>query len=167
MCTKCNPECRTCLGEASKCLSCRGDRVGEYCKCPSGYFDDQFNENCQKCPCLECTSEAKCTKCKNNLQPPLCTCERRNNEDWCITCEVGKAIIRFTEDLHRITIDFGYFVLVNILNPFDPSPCSEWFDNFELLGLNSKCYLEWDMRKAMVELGKGATVIPGDKLLFK
>ena len=70
------------------------------------------------CPCLECTSATNCTKCKNNLQPPNCFCNKKLNDDYCIACDIAYVNIFFTNSLNIIVVDFNLLVNVDVDNPF-------------------------------------------------
>ncbi|CAD8050784.1 unnamed protein product [Paramecium sonneborni] len=166
-CEKCLHKCLTCEN-GSECLQCRGtNRNPIDCLCPKGYYDDQYYDNCQKCPCEECISESQCVVCKNNLQVPNCSCNRRLNDDWCITCQIGQVNIYYSDDLNSIIVYFGYLISVNLINPFQPSSCSLWFDQAEIFGDNAQCYLSWDRYSVNILLEPYASVNIGDQLSFK
>ena len=48
-CSKCDFQCLTCYGIKTKCLNCRGDRIGDSCLCPYGTYDDGISEECIPC----------------------------------------------------------------------------------------------------------------------
>ncbi|KAM3135880.1 hypothetical protein pb186bvf_012009 [Paramecium bursaria] len=164
-CIQCNFECLTC-DSSGGCLTCRGDRQ-EDCKCPKGYFDDGYQEQCQMCPCLECTSATNCTKCKNNLQPPNCFCNKKLNDDYCIACDIAYVNIFFTNSLNIIVVDFNLLVNVDVDNPFKQNDCTDWFNNSQSFGVNSLCQLNWNRTQIYIYLGSQATVLVGDQLLFQ
>ncbi|CAD8136460.1 unnamed protein product [Paramecium pentaurelia] len=166
-CQKCLHKCQTCINQI-QCVKCRGtNRNSIDCSCQKGYYDDELQENCQKCPCEECISYQNCQICKNNLQIPKCNCDRKLNDDWCITCEVAKVKIYYSDDLNEIVVYFGYLVSVNLINPFQPSDCSLWFDNSIIFGQNSKCYLAWNRYSLHIQLSPYSTINIGDELQFK
>ncbi|CAK79598.1 unnamed protein product, partial (macronuclear) [Paramecium tetraurelia] len=166
-CEKCLHKCLTCQN-GSECLQCRGNNRNQLdCSCPKGFYDDPFYDNCQQCPCEECTSESKCLVCKNNLQVPNCSCNRRLNDDWCISCQIASVNIYYSDDLNSIIVYFGYLISVNLINPFQPSSCSFWFKNAEIFGQNAQCYLSWDRYVVHILLEPYASVNIGDKLSFQ
>ncbi|CAD8048323.1 unnamed protein product [Paramecium sonneborni] len=166
-CEKCPYKCLTCKNQ-TQCLMCRGtNRNPIDCSCQKGYYDDEFYENCQQCPCEECISNQNCLVCKNNLQIPKCNCDRKLNDDWCITCQVAKVKIQYSDDLNQIVVYFGYLISVNLINPFQPSDCSLWFDNSNFFGQNSKCYLSWDRFSVHIQLSPYSTIKVGDQLDFR
>ncbi|CAD8163692.1 unnamed protein product [Paramecium octaurelia] len=166
-CEKCLHKCLTCQND-TECLQCRGNNRDQLdCSCPKGFYDDPFYDNCQQCPCEECISETECLVCKNNLQVPNCSCNRRLNEDWCITCQVASVNIKYSDDLNQIIVYFGYLISVNLINPFQPSSCSLWFNNAEIFGKDAQCYLSWDRYVVNILLEPYASVNVGDNLSFK
>ncbi|CAD8053689.1 unnamed protein product [Paramecium primaurelia] len=166
-CEKCQHKCLTCEND-TECLQCRGNNRNPFdCSCPKGFYDDPFYDNCQQCPCEECISQSECLVCKNNLQVPNCSCNRRLNEDWCITCQIGSVNIQYSDDLNSIIVYFGYLISVNLINPFQPSSCSFWFNYAEIFGENAQCYLSWDRYSVHILLEPYASVNIGDELSFK
>ncbi|KAM3135856.1 hypothetical protein pb186bvf_011985 [Paramecium bursaria] len=166
-CRVCDYQCSTC--DTNGCLTCRGDRNmdNEICKCSLGYYDDGVQDQCQKCPCPECTSPINCTKCINNLKPPNCSCDKQLNDEYCINCDVAQVTIYFTNSLNFITVDFSLLISINLDNPFVQNECQYFFVNFEMLGLNSICYLDWNRTQIHIGLGKQATIQIGDSLQFQ
>ncbi|MBN3318924.1 PCSK5 convertase, partial [Atractosteus spatula] len=67
ICSKCSPECKSCMNNSTYCLSCTQQYVlyNHECgkTCPTGYFPS--NGICQRCPtdCKECSSNGTCTEC--------------------------------------------------------------------------------------------------------
>ncbi|CAK68414.1 unnamed protein product (macronuclear) [Paramecium tetraurelia] len=166
-CEQCLHKCLTCQN-GTECIQCRGNNRDQIdCSCPKGFYDDSFYDNCQKCPCEECTSQSECLVCKNNLQVPNCSCNRRLNQDWCITCQVASVKINYSDDLNSIIVYFGYMISVNLINPFQPSSCSFWFTNAEIFGQDAQCYLSWDRYAVHILLEPYASVNVGDKLSFQ
>ncbi|CAK71014.1 unnamed protein product (macronuclear) [Paramecium tetraurelia] len=166
-CEQCLHKCLTCQN-GTECLQCRGNNRNQLdCSCPKGYYDDPFYDNCQKCPCEECISESECLVCKNNLQVPNCSCNRRLNDDWCITCQIASVNIYYSDDLNQIIVYFGYLISVNLINPFQPSSCSFWFNDSEIFGEDAQCYLSWDRYAVHIILEPYASVNVGDQLSFQ
>ncbi|CAK71010.1 unnamed protein product (macronuclear) [Paramecium tetraurelia] len=119
-CQQCLHKCQTCEN-GTDCKKCRGtNRNLEDCSCQKGYYDDEYQDDCKRCPCDECTAADNCLICKNNLQVPKCSCDRVLNQDWCITCQVAKVNIYYTDDLNEIIVHFGYLISVDLINPFQP-----------------------------------------------
>ncbi|KAM3135859.1 hypothetical protein pb186bvf_011988 [Paramecium bursaria] len=166
-CRVCAYQCSTC--DTNGCLTCRGDRNmdNQICKCSIGYYDDGVQDQCQQCPCPECTSPINCTKCINNLKPPNCSCDKQLNDEYCINCDVAQVTIYFTNSLNSITVDFSLLISINLDNPFVQNECQYFFVNFEMLGLNSICYLDWNRTQIHIGLGKQATIQIGDSLQFQ
>ncbi|CAK55961.1 unnamed protein product (macronuclear) [Paramecium tetraurelia] len=166
-CEKCLHKCLSCIN-STQCVKCRGgNRNSIDCSCLKGYYDDELYEDCQKCPCDECISQDNCQICRNNLQIPKCNCDRKLNDEWCISCEVAKVKIYYSDDLNEIVVYFGYLVSVNLINPFQPSDCSLWFDNSNVFGQNSTCYLAWNRNSVHIQLSPYSTIKIGDSLEFK
>ncbi|KAM3135886.1 hypothetical protein pb186bvf_012015 [Paramecium bursaria] len=159
-CLLCDYQCSTC--DLDGCLTCRA-----LCKCSLGYYDDGVQDQCQKCPCPECTSPTNCTKCINNLKPPNCSCDKQLNDEYCINCDVAQVTIYFTNSLNYITVDFSLLISINLDNPFETTDCQYFFINYELLGTNSICYLDWNRTQIHIGLGQQATIQIGDSLQFQ
>ncbi|KAM3140426.1 hypothetical protein pb186bvf_007406 [Paramecium bursaria] len=166
MCKQCEFKCAEC-SSLDLCTTCRGDRRGSECQCAVGYFDDGVSDSCQLCPCPSCSSATSCNVCKNNLITPNCSCNRKLNEDWCITCDVGRTTITFTNELDYIIVDFNYYISINIINPFMQQDCNLFFDNSNILGNGSLCNLSWNRTQVVIQLGIQANITIGDQLVFK
>ncbi|KAL4489764.1 hypothetical protein ABPG72_022404 [Tetrahymena utriculariae] len=78
MCEQCDNSCATCSGPSNnQCLSCENSlfylQTSGACvsNCPSGYFQNNLLNQCQKCDstCKECsgTSNTQCTSCSSQL----------------------------------------------------------------------------------------------------
>ncbi|CAD8198174.1 unnamed protein product [Paramecium octaurelia] len=81
-CVKCDDNCRTCVDEYEKCLSCNDNflLIDDKCICREGYYYQNYE--CLKCqyPCKKCEEEFKCNECLllSNIQlsdQNMCVCK--------------------------------------------------------------------------------------------
>ncbi|XP_019410471.1 PREDICTED: proprotein convertase subtilisin/kexin type 5 isoform X4 [Crocodylus porosus] len=66
-CNKCNKPCKTCMGDATKCLSCESPLLLEHWECKPSCSERHFatDGTCKHCPemCQECIHEHTCKAC--------------------------------------------------------------------------------------------------------
>ncbi len=81
----CNFQCLTCTNKKTKCITCRGDRVGDLCNCDKGFYDDLVSISCQVCAfkCSECSNNSlNCLVCKGNRNiNKSCACDDGSFDD--------------------------------------------------------------------------------------
>ncbi|CAD8152494.1 unnamed protein product [Paramecium octaurelia] len=178
-CLKCDIQCNTCIQAASNCLSCKGDRIDSpKCSCPSGYFDDLINENCQLCDSLcQTCDHFGCNTCAGNrIISKEYTCDPPNNSicnnitPWCSTCDVAVLNIQISDDLKSVIVKFDF--------PLDPNSfssqvqknlCYQILSNATLskFGFNPQCKIDdVDNKILYLNFGNNPTIIVGDSIEF-
>ena len=78
-CQNCEFRCLTCLGAASACLRCKGNRVSQpECRCPDGFYEDGVSSLCPRC-------QLKCATCSGSSDQCLtCTGDRVLSDGDCL-----------------------------------------------------------------------------------
>ncbi|CAD8117465.1 unnamed protein product [Paramecium primaurelia] len=180
LCSQCAFQCATCELYPLNYKTCKGNRIQEpKCICQFGYFDDQLNEDCQKCDitCLECNING-CLSCfANRLLDQEMNCIPPQNSiwydstPWCSTCEVAVIKAYFSDDLSQIIIHFDF-----PLNPkgfsqqIQINKCLQIFEveSAKSFGQNSVCYLnQEDNQELLIQLGENSKIQVGEQILFK
>ncbi|CAD8190118.1 unnamed protein product [Paramecium octaurelia] len=180
LCSQCEFQCATCELDPLNCKTCKGNRIQEpQCICQFGYFDDQINEDCQKCDvtCIECNING-CLSCSANrilnedmdcLPPPNSI--SYNNTPWCSTCEVAVVKAYLSDDLAKIIIHFDFPLnSKGFSSQVEVNKCLQLFEVefVQSLGQNSVCYLNPDdNQELLISLGENSKILVGDKILFK
>ncbi|CAD8151299.1 unnamed protein product [Paramecium octaurelia] len=180
LCAQCAFQCATCQFDPINCQTCKGDRFLEpQCICQLGYFDDQINENCQKCDmtCRECNIIG-CITCSGNrilnedmdcLPPPSSI--SYDTTPWCSNCEVAVINSYLSDDLSNIIIHFDFPLNPqNFISQFNVNKCLQIFEIefVKKLGQNSVCYLNPDNnQELLIQLGENQQIEVGETILFK
>ncbi|CAD8194869.1 unnamed protein product [Paramecium octaurelia] len=180
ICQQCAHQCATCHFDPLNCKTCRGNRIQEpFCICQTGYFDDQLNENCQKCDstCLECNVNG-CQSCfgnrllndENDCIPPPNSISYETTP-WCSTCQVAIVNAFLSDDLSNIIIHFDF-----PLNPksftsqLENNKCYQLFElvSMQTFGYNPTCFINsQDNQELLIQLGENPNINVGDEILFK
>ncbi|CAD8173398.1 unnamed protein product [Paramecium pentaurelia] len=180
LCSQCAFQCATCDFDPLNCKTCKGNRFQEpQCICQSGYFDDQINEECQKCDstCLECNLDG-CLSCFANrllnqemdcIPPPNSVWY--NNTPWCSTCQVAVIKAYLSDDISKIIIHFDFPLNPKGFNSqIQINKCLQLFEVETVLkfGQNSVCYINQDNnQELLISLGEYSKIEVGEEILFK
>ncbi|CAD8192868.1 unnamed protein product [Paramecium pentaurelia] len=180
LCSQCAFQCATCDFHQFNCKSCKGDRFQEpQCICQSGYFDDQFNENCQKCDstCLECNIHG-CLQCAANrllnqdmecIPPPNSIWY--DNTPWCSTCQVAVIKAYLSDDIGKIILHFDFPLNPKGFNSqIEINKCLQLFEEETVLkfGQNSVCYINQENnQQLLISFGEYSKIKVGEDIQFK
>ncbi|CAD8086016.1 unnamed protein product [Paramecium primaurelia] len=180
LCQQCAFQCVTCDFYQLNCKTCKGDRFQEpQCICQSGYFDDQLNENCQKCDstCLECDING-CLSCFANrilnqdmecIPPPNSIWY--DDTPWCSTCQVAVIKVYLSDDISKIIIHFEFPLNPKGFNSqIEINKCLQLFEVETVLkfGQNSDCYInQKNNQELLISVGEYSKLKIGEEILFK
>ncbi|CAD8166957.1 unnamed protein product [Paramecium pentaurelia] len=180
LCQQCAFQCATCALDPLNCNTCKGNRLQEpLCICQSGYYDDQINEDCQKCDsaCLECNING-CLSCfanrelneeMNCIPPPNSIWY--DNTPWCSTCQVAVINSYLSDDLSLIIIHFDFPLNSKSFDSqIQVNKCSQLFEliSIQSFGQNSVCTLNpKDNKELLIYLGENSKINVGEAIQFK
>ncbi|CAD8167073.1 unnamed protein product [Paramecium pentaurelia] len=182
LCQQCAFQCATCVIDPLNCKTCKGNRLQQpLCKCSSGYYDDQLNEDCQKCDntCLECNING-CLSCfanrelneeMNCIPPPNSIWYV--NTPWCSSIQLQNIITNLSScnNLTMIIIHFDYPLNSKSFDSqIQVNRCSQLFEQISVqnFGQNSVCTLNpEDNMELLIYLGENSKINVGEAILFK
>lgn len=183
-CKPCDFSCATCSVSATKCDTCKGNRVNKpACDCPANTYEASPRQNnCVTSPtcgitCATCDLNG-CLTCAGNRYGPIrgvCECPRQDNgvsrlilnTPLCSTCQQAVLDAKFADELVSVIVDFaGPLALSDssLNNSFDL--CDRVLDSaFKAkIGVSPSCGISGNL--FIITLSSISTVVVGDQVIF-